>query len=163
MGTYWLAIQTEGPQIMKFFVAIWLALVALDSLTDAGPVPENRGKSPPKEVQTINKWLGEDKNSDILKDILKIAKNIKDIKKNKALGAGNADDITNNDAGVKKNKKDVKANADAITNNDAGVKKNKNDVKANAGDITNNDAGIKKNKKDVKANADAITNNADAI
>ena len=73
----------------KFPVSVWLALVALDSLTDAGPVPENRGKSPPKEVQTINKWLGEDKNSDILKDILKVAKNIKDIKKNKNDVKGN--------------------------------------------------------------------------
>ena len=74
---------------MYFPVSVWLALVALDSLTDAGPVPENRGKSPPKEVQEINKWLGEPKNSDILKDILKVAKNIKDIKKNKNDVKGN--------------------------------------------------------------------------
>ena len=73
----------------KISVSVWLALVALDSLTDAGPVPENRGKSPPKEVQNINKWLGEDKNSDILKDILKVAKNMKDIKKNKNDVKGN--------------------------------------------------------------------------
>merc|ERR1712051_1101327 len=128
MGTYWLAIQTERPQIMKFFVAIWLALVTLDSLTDAGPVPENRGKSPPKEVQTINKWLGEDKNSDILKDILKVAKNIKDIKKNKNDVKGNADDIDNLSKEV----------GDDVKNIIKDVKKNKNDVKANAGDVTNN-------------------------
>ena len=80
----------------KFPVSVWLALVALDSLTDAGPVPENRGKSPPKEVQNINKWLGEDKNSDILKDILEIAKNGKAVKKN----------IKD----IKQNKNDVKGN-----------------------------------------------------
>merc|ERR1711971_742558 len=109
MGTYWLAIQTEGPQIMKFFVAIWVALVVLDSLADAGPVPENRGKNPPKEVQVINKWLGEKANSDILKDILEIAKNekavkknIKDIKNNKNDIKGNTDDIKDNGDDVKK-------------------------------------------------------------
>merc|ERR1712238_138240 len=93
MGRFWLAIQTEGPQIMKFFVAIWLTLVALDSLTEAGPVPENRGKAPPKEVQIINKWLGVPKTSDILKDILEVAKNIKGIKGNKNKIKGNADDV----------------------------------------------------------------------
>ena len=73
--------------------SVWLALVALDSLTYAGPVPENRGKNPPKEVQAINKWLGEKPNSDILKDILQIAKNEKAVKKN-----------------IKDIKKDVKGN-----------------------------------------------------
>jgi hypothetical protein len=52
-----------------------LALLAFSSLIDATPVPENRAKTP-KEVQKINKWLGEDKNSDILKDILEVAANI---------------------------------------------------------------------------------------
>ena len=77
-------------------VSVWLALVALDSLADAGPVPENRGKNPPKEVQAINKWLGEKPNSDILKDILEIAKNEKAVKKN----------IKD----IKQNKNDVKGN-----------------------------------------------------
>ena len=49
--------------------------MAFNSLIDATPVPENRAKTP-KEVQKINKWLGEDKNSDILKDILEVAANI---------------------------------------------------------------------------------------
>ena len=49
--------------------------MAFSSLIDATPVPENRAKTP-KEVQKINKWLGEDKNSDILKDILEVAANI---------------------------------------------------------------------------------------
>ena len=49
--------------------------MAFNSLIDATPVPENRAKTP-KGVQTINKWLGEDKNSDILKDILEVAANI---------------------------------------------------------------------------------------
>ena len=67
----------------NFLFSVLLALVALDSLTDAGPVPENRGKKPPAIVQTINKWLGVSKTSDIFKDILEIAQNIKDIKSNK--------------------------------------------------------------------------------
>ena len=49
--------------------------MAFSALIDATPVPENRAKTP-KEVQKINKWLGEDKNSDILKDILEVAANI---------------------------------------------------------------------------------------
>ena len=84
--------------VKKNPVSVWLALVALDSLTDAGPVPENRGrgKNLPKEVQAINKWLGEKPNSDILKDILDIAKNMKAVKKN-------IKDIKNNKNDVKGN------------------------------------------------------------
>jgi hypothetical protein len=71
--------------------SVCLALVALNSLTDAGPLPENRNQTkgaPPKEVQKINIWLGEKKTSDILKDILEVAKAIKNIKKNKKLISG---------------------------------------------------------------------------
>ena len=73
----------------NFLFSVLLPLVALDSLTDAGPVPENRGKAPPKIFQIINKWLGVSEKSDVLKDILKIAQNIKDIKSNKNKIKGN--------------------------------------------------------------------------
>ena len=68
--------------------SVCLALIALNSITDAGPLPvaENRDEiktSVPKEVQTINKWLGVPKKSTILKDILEVADAIKNIKKNK--------------------------------------------------------------------------------
>ena len=72
--------------------SVCLALVALNSLTDAGPLPENRDEiktSVPKEVQNINKWLGLPKKSNILKDILEVADAIKDIKKNKKKIASN--------------------------------------------------------------------------
>ena len=67
--------------------SVCLALIALNSLTDAGPLPvaENRDEiktTPPKEVQVINKWLGELKTSNILMDILEVAYAIKNIKKN---------------------------------------------------------------------------------
>ena len=82
-------INITDNTVNNFLFSVWLALVALDSLTDAGPVPENRGKKPPPEVQTINKWLGVSKTSDILKDILEVAQNIKDIKSNKNKIKGN--------------------------------------------------------------------------
>ena len=72
--------------------SVCLALVALNSLTNAGPLPENRGEiktNVPKEVQTINKWLGLPKKSNILKDILEVAGAIQNIKKNKKKIASN--------------------------------------------------------------------------
>ena len=73
--------------------SVCLALIALSSLTDAGPLPENRiepePRAPPKEVQVINKWLGEKKTSSILKDILEVAAAIKNIRKNKKNIASN--------------------------------------------------------------------------
>merc|ERR1712172_85778 len=101
MGSYWSTIHREGSQIMKYFVAIFLALIALNSLTDAGPLPvaETRDKiktSTPKEVQVINKWLGLPKTSTILKDILEVASAIKNIKKHKKKITSNAEDIDTN-------------------------------------------------------------------
>merc|ERR1739848_336781 len=106
-------------KIMKFFVAICLALVALDSLSDAGPVPENMGKVPPKEIQAINKWLGVSKTSDILKDILDIAKNVKDIKSNKNKIKGNTNDIGDLSTEVGDNAGDIQGNAGDIKKNKA--------------------------------------------
>ena len=67
---------------MYFPVSVWLAVVAFNCLIDATPLPEDRAKTP-KEVQKINKWLGIDKNSDILKDILEVANAFAKIEENK--------------------------------------------------------------------------------
>ena len=67
---------------MYFPVSVWLAAVAFNCLIDATPLPEDRAKTP-KEVQKINKWLGIDKNSDILKDILEVANAFAKIEENK--------------------------------------------------------------------------------
>ena len=75
--------------ICTFPVSVWLAFAGVNSLINASPLPENRGGSPPKEVQKINKWLGVSKKSDILKDILEVAKNMKKIKNIKETIEGN--------------------------------------------------------------------------
>ena len=72
---------------MYFPVSVWLAVVALNCLIDATPVPEDRAKTP-KEVQKINKCLGVDKNSDILKDILEVANAFAKIEENKQIIEG---------------------------------------------------------------------------
>ena len=69
-------------------VSVWLAVVSFNCLIDATPLPEDRAKTP-KEVQKINKWLGVDKNSEILKDILKVADAFIKIQENKQTIEGN--------------------------------------------------------------------------
>ena len=73
---------------MYFPVSVWLAVVAFNCLIDATPLPEDRAKTP-KEVQKINKWLGVDKNSNILKDILGVANAFIKIEENKQSIEGN--------------------------------------------------------------------------
>ena len=54
------------------------------------PLPkevESRAR-PPKEVRAINKWLGVGQNSNILKNILKIAQAVRQSRKNKQNIAG---------------------------------------------------------------------------
>ena len=80
--------DTPLPGCMYFPVSVWLAVVAFNCLIDATPLPEDRAKTP-KEVQKINKWLGVDKNSDILKDILKVADAFIKIQENKQKIEGN--------------------------------------------------------------------------
>ena len=70
-----------------------LTLTVLNSLINAVPVPEIRTdiepdliddkNAPPGVVQKVNKWMGEQKKSEVLKDILEVADMIKDMKKNK--------------------------------------------------------------------------------
>ena len=48
---------------------------------------ESRAR-PPKEVRAINKWLGVGQNSNILKNILKIAQAVRQSRKNKQNIAG---------------------------------------------------------------------------
>ena len=86
-------IRTLSTYLLVLF-SVCLGLVALNSLSDAGPIPENRDKiepkaAPPKEVQKINLWLGEKKTSNVLKDILEVAAALKLIKKNKKNIASN--------------------------------------------------------------------------
>jgi len=112
---------------MKYFVTIWLAVVAFNCLIDATPLPEDRAKTP-KEVQKINKWLGVDKNSDILKDILEVANALTKIEDNAdeidTLGTEVANDTDTLTA-------EVNANADNIWHNTG-------EIIANAGDISDN-------------------------
>ena len=75
------------------FFSVLLTLTVLNSLINAVPVPEirtdiepdlnNDKNAPPGVVQKVNKWMGENKKSEVLKDILEVADMIKDMKKNK--------------------------------------------------------------------------------
>ena len=76
-----------------FLFSVLLTLTVLNSLINAVPVPEirtdiepdlnNDKNAPPGLVQKVNKWMGESKKSEVLKDILEVADMIKDMKKNK--------------------------------------------------------------------------------
>ena len=76
------------PPPLMYVLSVWLALVAFNCLIDATPLPEDRAKAP-KEIQKINKWLGVDKNSDILMDILNVANAFTKIEENKQIIEGN--------------------------------------------------------------------------
>jgi len=133
---------------MKYFVTIWLAVVAFNCLIDATPLPEDRAKTP-KEVQKINKWLGVDKNSNILKDILGVANAFLKIEENKQNIEDNANSITDN--------------ADDIETLSTEVSDNADDISDNAGDISDNAVNISSNAQAIAINTGAIATNADAI
>jgi len=135
-------------QIMKYFVTVWLAVVAFNCLIDATPLPEDRAKTP-KEVQKINKWLGVDKNSDILKDILEVAVAFTKIEENKQIIEDNVNSITDN--------------ADDIDTLGTEVGSNAGDISDNAGDISDNAFNISSNAYAIANNNGAIATNADAI
>ena len=76
-----------------------LTLTVLNSFINAVPVPEirtdiesdlnNDKNAPPGVVQKVNKWMGEKKKSEVLKDILEVSTMIKNIQKNNKKLLGN--------------------------------------------------------------------------
>jgi len=158
---------------MKYFLTIWLAVVAFNCLIDATPLPEDRAKTP-KEVQKINKWLGVDKNSDILKDILKVADAFIKIQENKqkiedevniftdkfdALSS----EVGNNTGAIATNADSIEDNANAISDNADSISDNADDIAINADDIEDNADDIETLTTEVEANADNIWHNTGDI
>ena len=119
-------------------VSVWLAVVSFNCLIDATPLPEDRAKTP-KEVQKINKWLGVDKNSDILKDILEVANNISSNANAIAINTGeiatNADDVEDNADNIESLITEVDTNADNIWHNQGEIIINQGDIEDNADHI----------------------------
>jgi len=140
---------------MKYSFTIWLAVVAFNCLIDATPLPEDRAKTP-KEVQKINKWLGVDKNSNILKDILGVANAFIKIEENKQSIEDNANSITDNADDIETLSTEVSDNADDISDNAGDISDNAVNISSNAQAITINTGAI-------ATNANAIVNNADDI